>query len=103
MLKEIGVNHGAAALPRDATENTKLRKVCADFESMFLAYMMKEMKLASSGFEKDGRELPLSSVFNEKIAVHFARSGGTGLGKLLFESLRSCEKTSTDDDFLPIE
>lgn len=103
MQEEIAVNPGAAALPRNAVQNAKLRKACADFESMFLAYMLKEMKVASSGFEQEGRELPLASVFNEKIAHHLAGNGGTGLGKLLFESLKSREKSSTDDDVLPIK
>ena len=70
----------------------KLRQVCADFESLLLATMLKSMSSALSevGFLGKTHESRLiRSMMDENLALKMAQEGGTGLGEVLFEKLKN--------------
>lgn len=71
-------------------EKGKLRDVCAEFESLFLQYMLKGMR-ATIPVGKDGgmghsREM-YTSMMDEQLARELAKGGGIGLADVLFRQI----------------
>ena len=90
MIKEITVNQNLTRPHNMASEN-RLKKACADFESIFLTYMLKSMRTTGDqngllGNSNDSKII--SSMFDENLALGIAKSGGIGLGKMLFARLK---------------
>lgn len=92
---EAQVQQAAAGLkasgqPRDERELAQLRKVTQDFESVFLAYLLKTMKQAIPKSEFLGgsqAEKIFTEMKDEELAKGMARAGGIGLAKLLEQQL----------------
>ncbi len=79
-----------ASQGRDPKELAQLRKVSQDFESLFLAYMMKTMKQAipKSEFLGDSQaEKIFTEMKDEELAKGMAKAGGIGLARLLEQQL----------------
>lgn len=72
-------------------EHERLREACQQFESILLAELWK--KMASNAREFGGREDrdrpfgPLEDLSVEMSSEYLARSGGSGMWKMLYESL----------------
>ena len=69
----------------------KLKKACADFESIFINYMLKTMRRAipQSGTNFPGKDI-YSTMVDRKVAEDLAkRGGGIGLQKMLLRQLKS--------------
>lgn len=85
-----GAQKADAAAAKDPKETAKLRKVSQDFESLFLAYMMKTMKgaLPKSEFlgQSQGEKI-FTEMKDEELAKGMATAGGIGLAKLLEQQL----------------
>lgn len=94
--QEQAVQQSAAALQggkargMDAAELAKLRKVSQDFESVFLAYLMRSGR---QSVPKGGwlGETPGEKIFTEmrddELAKRMSQAGGIGLSRLLMEQL----------------
>lgn len=68
----------------------KLKKVCADFESIFIAQMLKVMRqtIPKSGLLDGGSQQSMYlSLFDEELSKIFARNGGMGLEKMLYQKI----------------
>lgn len=77
----------------EAEKEKKLRKVCADFESIFTYYMFKTMRqsIPQSGYFKQspGKDA-YNMLFDQKVAEEMANKGkGTGLQQALFNQLNN--------------
>jgi Rod binding domain-containing protein len=100
--KEAQVQQAAAGLKgagaaQDPKEMAKLRKVSQDFESLFLAYMMKTMKESALKSEFMGQsqgEKIFTEMKDEELAKGMASAGGIGLAKLLEQQLVQSLKPS---------
>ena len=70
----------------------KLKKACADFEAIFINYMLKTMRstVPQSGTNKlPGKDI-YSSMIDRKVAEDLAkRGGGIGLQEMLLRQLGS--------------
>ena len=79
----------------DAAETAKLTKVSKDFESIFLAYMLKTMRqsVPKEGLmeESQGEEI-FSGMRDEELSKGMANAGGIGLSKLLVDQLKQSLK-----------
>lgn len=76
---------------KDASQD-KLKKVCADFESIFVSYMLKTMRAGVSGFDPAGKSHEskmLYAMYDEKLSEEIAGSGGIGLANMLLEKLKN--------------
>lgn len=86
---------GAATL--DPNEAARLQKVSRDFESIFLAYMLKTMRqsVQKGGLmgESQSEEI-FSEMRDEELSKGMANAGGIGLSKLLVEQLQQSLKSS---------
>jgi flagellar protein FlgJ len=76
-----------------AAKDQKLKKACADFESILLYYMFKGMRqtVPKSGFLKQspGKDA-YNMILDQKVAEEMAnRESGSGLKQTLFEQLQN--------------
>lgn len=75
----------------------KLKRACSDFESLFIAKLLKTMRqtVPRSGLFGAGTTQEMyQSLFDEEISKSLARRGGIGLGDMLFRSLSPKEGDS---------
>ncbi|MBW2663532.1 MAG: rod-binding protein [Deltaproteobacteria bacterium] len=74
------------------TKEEKLKKACADFESIFISFMLKAMRstVSQSGTSRlPGKEI-YTSMVDQKVAEDLAkRGGGIGLQEMLLRQLGS--------------
>ncbi len=68
-------------------DRDKLKKSCADFESILISQLLKSMRqtmttsgLMGSGFGKD----MYISLFDQELSQSLAKRGGLGLGKMIY-------------------
>ncbi len=70
---------------------TRLKKTCAEFESIFITYMLKSMRTTidkDSLLGNSNESEIIKSMFDENLAMGIAKGNGIGLGKMLFEYLK---------------
>jgi flagellar protein FlgJ len=69
-----------------------LKKACAEFESLFMSYLLKEMRatIPKSGFISGGRaEEIYTSMLDTQLAKELSLKGGIGLSAIFLEHLSS--------------
>lgn len=80
-------------------EDLRLKRACQDFESLFLAHMMKAMRktLPESGLFGDGLGgSHFSALFDEELAARISRTKGVGLAEILHRELMYKARSDTD-------
>jgi flagellar protein FlgJ len=80
-----------AAGKMEPGEAAKLQKVSKDFESIFLAYLMKTMRQAvpkSDFMGQSQAEQIFGEMRDEELSKGMAEAGGIGLSRLLVEQLK---------------
>ncbi len=88
---------GAASKERKdrAAEEEELKKVCADFESIFLYNMLQKMRgsVPKSGLltEMQGKDT-YNAMIDQKVAEDLAKGGGMGLQQMLFDQITATNK-----------
>lgn len=107
-MKDIVVKNGVSAIPEASLkkaeaeklkrEEQKLKKACADFESLFvynlLQTMRKTIPVGNSAMQSFGKET-YNMMFDQKIAEEFSqKAGGMGLQTILFNQLRKQDNKS---------
>ncbi|NVM21131.1 MAG: rod-binding protein [Desulfobacterales bacterium] len=79
-----------APSPQTAAKDAKLRQACADFEAIFLHYILKSARkaLPQDGFLGNTHESKVyRSMMDQEMARAMARGRGLGLGRLLYQQL----------------
>ena len=74
----------------DAEDDKELKKVCREFEGIFLEMMYKQMKAAvpkSGLIQSSAAQEIFESMLDEKLMEKAAGSGGAGLGDMLYKQL----------------
>ena len=90
MVNGVVLDRGGAGLDKDVRE-ARLRRACLEFESLFIAHMLKAMRktVSEGGLIGESNEGKIfKSMFDEKLALEIAQSGGIGLGEMLFEQIK---------------
>jgi flagellar protein FlgJ len=90
MLKGITANQSLMGSHEDTRDN-RVRRACAEFESIFITYMLKSMRntvIEGGLLAKSNEGKIIDSMFDEKLGQEIANSGGIGIGKMLFEQLK---------------
>ncbi|MEE8300361.1 MAG: rod-binding protein [Desulfatiglandales bacterium] len=90
MLEGIVSDLPLTGFHEDAQDN-RVRRACAEFESIFITYMLKSMRntVVEGGLlAKSNEGKIIDSMFDEKLGLGIANSGGIGIGKMLFEQLK---------------
>lgn len=71
-------------------KDAKLRQACADFESIFIYFVLKSARksIPENGLVDSSHESEIyKSMLDEQMAQSVAKGGGMGLGQLLYEKL----------------
>ena len=71
-------------------EQAGLKKACAEFESIFIGYMLKSMRstVPQSGLSKGAGSDLYTSMFDREVAQRLSsEGGGIGIQKMLFRQL----------------
>ncbi len=101
-LKHVLSPGGAAAdvsarTKERAAKEEKLKKACADFESIFIYNMLQKMRgtVPKSGLlqEMQGKNT-YNAMVDQKVAEDLAENGGVGLQKMLYDQI-----VATDGSF----
>ena len=89
MLTEIGAVRPHTEADQDGS-SSRLKSICAEFESIFMTYMLKSMRSAfvEEGIMGNSHETEImNAMFDENLALEAAKGGGIGLGDILFDRL----------------
>ena len=73
-----------------AGQKRQLQQTCQEFESYFLAYLLKSMRKTVPKSDLLGGGLAdeiYHSMLDEKLAENIAHAGGVGIGRLLYQQL----------------
>jgi flagellar protein FlgJ len=79
------------ASAQTAIKDAKLKQACADFESIFIYYMLKSMRksLPQNGLLDNSQEQKVyKSMADQAMSENIARGRGMGLGELLYDQLK---------------
>ncbi|MEA1976217.1 MAG: rod-binding protein [Bacillota bacterium] len=72
-------------------DDKKLKKVCEDFEAIFVNMLLKSMKttIGENGFiEKSHAREVFESMLDEEMANNISSGKGIGIAKILYENLQ---------------
>jgi len=96
---------GQAGAPRQEVsmdtrvKDARLRKVCGDFESVFLHYTLKSARNTipeSELFDSSHESRLYKSMMDEKMAISMAQGRGAGLGQMLYDELTKRSATPSE-------
>ena len=79
----------------------KLKDACRDMESLFLTYLLKELRktISKSGFISGGKaEEIFTSMLDAELSKKMSDAGGIGLSSLLFRQLDSQSEAEDGPD-----
>ena len=91
-LKPLEKTKPSLKADQDDSRNRKLEKACQDFESIFVAHMMKTMRTSTLsegglfGGDNMGGDF-FQEMFEGEVANQLSRSGGMGLADQLYRGL----------------
>ena len=91
-LQRLFPEKAEAKSDSNAQEREKrLKKACADFESLLLYHMLKKMRstIPKSGLIKEmqGKDT-YETIMDQKVSEKLADQGGIGLQKMLFNQIK---------------
>jgi len=81
--------------------DSKLESACAEMESLFITYLLKEMRatINKSGFISGGRaEDIFTSLLDVELAKRISERGGIGLSSILLDQLNNPSGQEQDPD-----
>jgi len=79
-----------ASASAEAAQDMRLRRACREFESLFLASLLKMMRESTRTLgpeEADAASGLMTELMDEQLAITLAGGGGLGLGRMLEENL----------------
>ena len=91
MNMNVSTDLGKKAIAQDA-QNEKLKKTCAEFESLFIHQLLKSMRssVTETGFLGNSEESKIiRSIFDQKLAEKISEKRGIGLARILFENFNN--------------
>jgi flagellar protein FlgJ len=91
MIKGITAGPSMNAELHKERSLARLKSTCAEFESIFINYMLKSMRSTMNEhglLENTNESRIINAMFDENLAQGIAAGGGIGLGQILFERLK---------------
>ncbi len=86
----------------DAASEAKKKQAARDFESVFIAKLLDEMKntIGDWGFEKDAASRQVEGIFWLYLARDVADNGGLGMAKDIYRFLTDSENNNPPTELL---
>jgi len=77
--------------PRAAAPQQRLRQACQDFESLFVYKLLEQLRatIPQEGYLHGAQEDVYQTICDQQVAIALAKSGGIGLGEMLWRQLSS--------------
>jgi flagellar protein FlgJ len=88
-------------IPSTAQNDHQLEGACSEFESLFIYYLLKEMRatIPKSGFLDGGNAQEFyTSMLDSQLARDLSSKGGIGLSSILLDQLRSKGKPGDEEN-----
>jgi flagellar protein FlgJ len=79
------------------SQSSKISEVCKEFESLFLNYLLKEMRttIPKSGLWEGGQtEQIYTSMFDENLSRELAQHGGIGLAQIIQKGVMDIQNST---------
>lgn len=93
MTNTILPTSGSSGINKELWDkNKRLEHACVEFESIFIAHMLKTMgkTVDKGGLLGNSNETKIiKSMLDENLANSIATAGGIGIGSMLFEKLKT--------------
>ncbi len=89
-INSIGVQKFAPLRTEDKKDDKKLKGTLQEFESIFLYYLLKEMRntVHRTGLLDGGRaEEFFQEMLDEELSKNLARANGIGIAQMLYKQL----------------
>lgn len=86
----------------EAASDARKKKAARDFESVFIAKLLDEMKntIGDWGLEKDAASKQVEGIFWLYLAREVAENGGLGMAKDIYSFLTDAENNSPPTELL---
>ncbi|HRU38563.1 MAG TPA: rod-binding protein [Candidatus Goldiibacteriota bacterium] len=97
-LQQAQLQAQKAENKKQAGQMQQLAKVSKDFESIFLGYMLKQMRKTvpeESLFGKSNAREIFFDMYDDAVSKELASAGGIGLAVMLYKQLSAAEKSHT--------
>ena len=91
-MEKVQQSLKSGKLSQSGGRSPKLKEACAEFESVFISYLLKEMRatIPKTGLISGGRaEEIYTSMMDSEIAKEMASQRGIGLSSLFLDRLES--------------
>jgi peptidoglycan hydrolase FlgJ len=88
------MNNQAPNKPKAQNEQGKLEKACNDFESLFVKYMMQQMRetIPQNGlFGHSQAEKIYTGMLDDEVAKSVSHGRGLGLAKAMYEQMAAMQ------------
>ena len=100
LSNQSGTSSTSDILP---TKGKDLKKVCSQFESIFIAYLLRQMRKALPKSDFLGGGI-VGDIFRDQwdeiMAEKIAQGGGIGLAKVLYEKVSHQESKAVSSEWL---
>ncbi len=91
----------APASEDDVDRDRKLKKVCADFEALFISYIFQTMRKtvpeSATGAKMPGKDTYMM-MMDQKLSEDLSRRGGIGLQDMLYNQMKRASGTPKPDE-----
>lgn len=101
-LQQAQLQAKKAEAPKDSKYMEQLKKVSKDFESIFLGYMLKQMRKTVPEdpiFGNSNAKDIFESMYDDATSKELSKAGGIGLASILYKQLATIQtgKTANTD------
>jgi flagellar protein FlgJ len=101
LQQRLGLAFKSLTPPKTGQSDPKLQAACQDMESLFLTYLLKEMRatINKSGFISGGKaEEIFTSLLDVELSKKMSDAGGIGLSSLLLRQLSNPPESEDSPD-----
>lgn len=101
LQQRLGLAFKSLNKPETGQSDPKLQAACQDMESLFLTYLLKEMRatINKSGFISGGKaEEIFTSLLDVELSKKMSDAGGIGLSSLLLRQLGNPPESEDSPD-----
>ncbi|MGB9595949.1 MAG: rod-binding protein [Candidatus Poribacteria bacterium] len=86
-IKSLQHNTNTSKLDNSDRQNKKIYEACQEFESIFISYLLKNMRKTIPKIEENFSREIYTSMMDEEVARAVAKGSGTGLADAIYYQL----------------
>lgn len=86
-VKQLQQNTNISMADNSNRQNKKIYEACQEFESIFISYLLKNMRKTIPNVEESFSREIYTSMMDEEVAKAVARGAGLGLADAIYSQL----------------